>query len=275
MNYHPRISIITPSFNQGPWLEETIQSVLKQDYPNLEYIIMDGGSTDNSVEIIRKHERHLAYWISEKDRGQTDAINRGMQRATGDIVAWLNSDDVYVPGALAAVAAEFKRAPADVVYGDYILTTARGRPFLKRREIPFDFDLLLYGSNFIGQPSSFIQSDAFRRFGYLDESLCYLMDYEFWLRIAARGASFRHIKQFLSLYRYHPASKTVGQEGGFHREFQNVRSRYRERESSLAAALKTNRARFQRQWIKLWYQGTFDYLGGPLRWLAYRWADRQ
>ena len=119
----PRISIVTPSFNQGRFLERTILSVLNQNYPNLEYIVMDGGSTDESVEIIKKYENYLAYWISEKDNGQSDAIKKGFQKSTGEILAWLNSDDIYLSGALRGVAGFFRDGKGtEVVYGNrYII----------------------------------------------------------------------------------------------------------------------------------------------------------
>src|SRR5512134_129792 len=128
----PKISIVTPSFNQGKYLERTIRSVIEQDYPNLEYIIIDGGSTDESVEIIRKYEKHLAYWVSEPDRGQSHAINKGFDRATGEIFGWLNSDDWYVPGALKAVAEAFAANPeAGAVVGAGEMVDEEGKLVLR------------------------------------------------------------------------------------------------------------------------------------------------
>ena len=127
MARYPKISIITPSYNQGQFLEQTILSILSQDYPNLEYIIMDGGSSDNSVEIIRKHEDNLTYWVSEPDKGQSDAINKGFQRATGDILTWLNSDDYYLPGTLHTVAEYFTQHPdVECIYGDLQVVASNG-----------------------------------------------------------------------------------------------------------------------------------------------------
>ena len=125
-NQYPKISIITPSYNQGQFLEETICSVLDQGYPSLEYIVIDGGSTDNSGEIIQKYAPHLAYWVSEKDSGQVEAIQKGFDRATGDVVAWLNSDDVYMPGTLDKIGAAFHDMDTAFVYGNCELTDSRG-----------------------------------------------------------------------------------------------------------------------------------------------------
>ena len=275
MNTLPKITVVTPSYNQGAYLEETIRSVLDQRYPNLEYIVIDGGSTDQSLDIIRKYASHFQYWVSEKDSGQTEAINKGLRRATGELVTWLNSDDVFTPNALHHVAKAYLEQPADVIYGDYILMTSRGKPFLKRREIPFDYELLLYGVNFIGQPSSYIRRSVFLQHGFLDESMQFSMDYELWLRIGKAGAQFRHIKEFLSYYRYHETSKTVNQAVAFRKELDEVRAKYSSVvETSETLRKKMFRARIRRQWAKLRYRGTVDYFGGPLTRIRYRLADR-
>src|SRR5687767_4138030 len=125
----PLVSIVTPSYNQAPFLEQTIRSVLNQTYPLIQYIIIDGGSTDTSPAIIRRDADRLFYWCSEKDEGQTDALSKGLTRATGEIVCWLNSDDLYFPDTIEKVVTAFRRHPEDVVYGDYTLITATGVPF--------------------------------------------------------------------------------------------------------------------------------------------------
>lgn len=271
----PRISIVTPSFNQARYLEQTLRSVLDQDYPDLEYIVMDGGSTDGSVDLIRSCASRLAYWTSGRDRGQTDAINQGLARATGDILGWLNSDDVYLPGTLHRIARAFREArDADVVYGDYELITPDGRPFLRRREIPFDWYCLLYGVNFIGQPSSFFTRAAWQRFGPMDESLRYSMDYDFYLRIGHGGGRFQLVPECLSQYRYHPQSKTVGEQGAFESELDQVRARYRPPGARGPLRLHNVVARARRQVLKLTHRHTLDWLGGPLGRLRYGWLTR-
>ncbi len=266
-----KITVVTPSFNQARFLTQTIESVLSQGYGNLEYIIMDGGSKDGSVEIIRHYERRLAYWTSGPDGGQTQAINSGFKRATGEIVTWLNSDDYYEEGALAAIAQAFSKTDAGVVYGDYTLVTESGRPFLRRKEIPFDFNILLYGVNFIGQPSAFFKRQLLVEHGYLNERCQYMMDFEYWLRLASGGVSFQLLPKNLSYYRYHRTSKTVSERAKIWRETDEVRTRYSPPLSPNALRRRSLQARIKRQWLKLIHRGTFDYLGGPLRWVAYRW----
>jgi glycosyltransferase involved in cell wall biosynthesis len=266
-----KITVVTPSFNQAQYLPQTIESVLSQNYPGLEYIIMDGGSNDGSVEIIKKYERHLAYWTSGPDGGQTNAINAGFKRATGDAVTWLNSDDYLEVGALRSVAEAFEQTGAGVVYGDYTLVTEEGKPFLRRQEIPFDFDLLLYGVNFIGQPSTYFKRQLLLEHGYLDQDCQYMMDFEYWLRLASRGVKFHLLRKNLSYYRYHGTSKTVSMSDKVSRETDEVRARYSPPLSPAALRRRRLVARVKRQWRKLIHRGTIDYLGGPLRWAAYRW----
>jgi glycosyltransferase involved in cell wall biosynthesis len=209
-NGAPKISIVTPSFNQGDFLETTMLSVLEQDYPNLEYIVVDGGSQDNSVDIIRKYENRLAWWISEKDDGQVDAINKGMQRATGDILAYLNSDDLYLPGTLQRVAEHFRANPdCGLVYGDYHLVDGGGKLLQRRRELPFDYTMgcCIGLGIIIPQPAAFWTRDTFSRVGLFDPSLHFAMDADYWLR-TARITKIEHIPHFLAEFRMHAESKT-------------------------------------------------------------------
>lgn len=181
----PRISIVTPSFNQGQFLEETILSVLNQGYPDLEYFVMDGRSTDNSVEVIQKYASRLTYWESKPDRGQSHAINKGFKLATGELVAWLNSDDLLNPGALFEVAEIWQTDQTlGFIHGISDIVDEDGKPTGKTHGSSFDFtDSLLASDNSVAQPSTFISHMALKEVGYLDEDLHMSMDWDLWLRI--------------------------------------------------------------------------------------------
>lgn len=208
MDNWPIITIVTPSYNQGHFLEETIQSVLGQGYPNLEYIIMDGGSTDNSVEIIKKYEKHLAYWTSEKDGGQSAAINAGFARATGDIMAWLNSDDMYLPGTLNFIASLFDTQRPEVVFGNCVHLREGSADCFGSDVVEAQRDLDTQVCNYIIQPSAFWTRRAWEETGPLAEELFYSMDWEWFLRARQAGATFRPTGRYLSVYRLHEAHKT-------------------------------------------------------------------
>lgn len=205
----PRISIVTPSFNQGEFIEETIRSVLLQGYPDLEYIIIDGGSTDKSVEIVKKYEPWLSYWVSEPDRGQSDAINKGWKQCTGEIVAYLNSDDVYTPSAISEAVSTFFRGPEyAVVHG---LTTIideysdTGKLFGS----PFDLISSLNGcNNPVAQPSAFIRRKFIDEVGLMDIKLHRAMDYDLWLRLGIKYP-FYFVPRAWSKSRHHSESKTL------------------------------------------------------------------
>ena len=185
MDDKPLVSIITPSFNQGKFLEETLLSVLNQDYPNIEYIVIDGGSSDNSLEVIKKYEKRLAYWVSEKDRGQTDAINKGFGQAKGQILAWLNSDDTYSPGAVSrAVAYLLTHPEIGMVYGDLDFIDENGRSIGKFNAAQTDLPRLRRGFVHIPQPSTFFRADLWRKIGPLDPTFFFAMDYDLWVRLA-------------------------------------------------------------------------------------------
>jgi glycosyltransferase involved in cell wall biosynthesis len=220
----PRITVVTPSYNQGQFIEETIRSVLLQGYPNLEYFIIDGGSTDNTVEIIRKYEKHISYWVTEKDRGQCHAINKGFARATGDICAWLCSDDVYAPGALHRVAENLGSKNLSMVVGASIITngpnTLEGT--LDRRQPSFAD--MAYNVKTFPQPSTFWTHDLWDAVGHLREDLYFVMDYDLWLRMVPRAQSVIHVEEMLSYQRTQPDQKSAKSRFGEH-GFQEQRVR--------------------------------------------------
>lgn len=217
---YPRISIVTPSYNQGAFIEETIRSVLAQGYPNLEYIIIDGGSTDETVAIIKKYEPWLTYWVSEKDKGQSDALNKGLGRISGDIVGWLNSDDVYEPGVFADLHQAFANPETMIVNGDCYLTNELGNKEHLIQADPVTRDRLLkywIPKSMPPQPSVFFRSEVLKQTGLINVSLHYAMDYDLWLRMIDRYA-FTYIPKPFSQYRFHSASKSV-MEGGYENFF--------------------------------------------------------
>jgi glycosyltransferase involved in cell wall biosynthesis len=209
----PKISIVTPSYNQSEFIEETIRSVLLQGYPDSEYIIIDGGSTDKSIEIIKKYEPWLTYWVSEPDRGQAHAINKGFKKATGEIVAWINSDDVYFPGVLGIVANLFYiNQCCDIVYGNCIFIDDQGKSVKRYRTNHFDFKKFLVKHS-IPQPSMFFKQQILCRFGYLDENLDYSFDRKLWLMAGINcNQSLFFARRNFSKYRLHKKSKGVSEK---------------------------------------------------------------
>lgn len=211
----PLVSIITPSFNQGQFLEQTLRSVLEQDYPHLEYLVIDGGSTDGSLAIIQRHASRLAYWVSESDRGQAHAINKGLQRARGELLGWLNSDDLLLPGTVSRAVETFTNHPqVDVVYGRLERIDEQNRlvstPILPKDRVTFNLSLVI-GECVVNQPGSFWRRSATKKVGYLDESLIYALDYEYWIRMALSGMAFLRLDEPVARFRLSSASKTVGQ----------------------------------------------------------------
>ncbi|NOZ36719.1 MAG: glycosyltransferase [Gammaproteobacteria bacterium] len=210
MNF-PKISIVTPSYNQGRYLEATIQSVLDQNYPNLEYVVIDGGSDDNSVEVIKRYEQHLAYWVSEKDKGQSHAINKGFGKVSGDIYAWLNSDDRLEPGALATVAeasAQYPQAAVFVGHGRKADISDNTVYYKDPDELTFErFCQWMDGGNFM-QPSCFFRRLAWDEAGPLDVSIDIALDVDLWLKMAKKF-SFQKIDQLLSTALVHEEAKTT------------------------------------------------------------------
>ncbi|MFL6334928.1 MAG: glycosyltransferase family 2 protein [Pyrinomonadaceae bacterium] len=206
----PRFSVVTPSYNQGRFIEQTLRSVLLQGYPELEFVVIDGGSTDESVEVIRKYEPFLAHWESERDRGQSHAINKGFARATGDVLCWLNSDDFYLPGTLRAVAeALYEGAGASAAVGHCVQVYTDGRAPRRGfgRFESFERLLEFWKGYQMHQPSIFWRREVFERIGYLDESLHLTMDFDYWVRMA-RHFEFKNIDRDLSCATYHEEAKT-------------------------------------------------------------------
>ncbi len=213
----PIFSIVTPSYNQAAFLEQTMRSVLEQDYPAIEYLVADGASSDGSPEIIRRYSGRLAWWVSEKDKGQAEAINKGFARVTGEYVAWLNSDDLYLPGALRAVAEAFAAHPeVGLVFGDVVSIDGEGQPFNVMVFGPRGLDELLC-FNIISQPGVFLRRSVLAQTGLLDESYHYLLDHHLWLR-AARAAGTLYLPQRLAAARFHAEAKNVAQAAAFGRE---------------------------------------------------------
>jgi glycosyltransferase involved in cell wall biosynthesis len=205
----PLVSIVTPSYGQVRFLENTIQSVFDQDYPNIEYIIVDGGSSDGSVEIIRRYADRLAWWVSEKDRGQTDAINKGFARAKGDILAWLNSDDTYAPHAITE-AVEFLRARPEVglVYGDANFIDENGNVLGRFPAAQTDYRRLRQGYVHIPQQASFWRAYLWRKVGPLDPSFYFAMDYDLWVRLS-KLAPVHYVPRLWANFRLHAQGKTI------------------------------------------------------------------
>ena len=206
----PTVSIVTPSFNQARFLEATIQSVLSQDYPRIEYIIVDGGSTDDSVDVIKKYADKLAWWVSEKDRGQTDAINKGFARATGNVLAWLNSDDAYEPRAIGqAVKFLLEHSEVGMVYADCNYINENGQVIGQFPAAQTDLPRLRRGYVHIPQQTMFFRAELWKQIGPLDPSFYFAMDYDLWTRIASKTQMKYLAGQTWANFRIHTSGKTI------------------------------------------------------------------
>jgi len=273
----PRISIVTPSLNQGEFIERTILSVLNQNYPNLEYLILDGGSTDGTTAIMQKYERYLAYWTSVPDGGQAASLKEGFARATGDIVAWINSDDMYLPGVFAQIGRIMQAEDRiDVCYGNMHIVDAQGQVVAERRLTPCPPYLMSAGFRYGGfgvyQPASFWRRKLYEAVGGIDPSLRFDMDNDLFIRFALHGGRFTFVPQALIGFRIHPASKTFALQDKSKSEIPALISRYKLDQTSLKAHGIRLMVRFYRIWRYL-LQGDAGYLvrrlsPNPWNWMS-------
>ncbi len=247
-----KITIITPSFQQGSFIEKTIQSIIAQNYPEVEYMIFDAGSTDQTLKIIKKYENHIHFWQSKPDTGQSDAINKGFQRATGEIVTWLNSDDQLLPNALQRINEVFQENPeVFLVHGKTILFGENRSDFLHSAP-DYDLEKLYLAGLPFAQPSSFFKRQTVLDFGLLDQSLHYAMDYDLFVRIALNHKILK-INDILSKYLIHENSKTTLQNIGFAKEYAKIFSRVL-RSFSFSEPLIE-----KMQFLGLYHEGTENY----------------
>jgi glycosyltransferase involved in cell wall biosynthesis len=217
MTVSPLVTIVTPSYNQGRFLEATLRSVLEQGYSPLEYLVVDGASSDNSVEILRRYAGRLSWWVSEKDSGQSEAINKGLQRAKGEYIGWLNSDDIYQPGAVARAVVAFEAHPeAAVVYGDALAIDADGKPFNLMRARQYSLvDLLSF--NIICQPAAFMRRSVLEQVHYLNPAYHLLMDNLLWMNMARLGPLV-YVPETWAAARYHDQAKNRTRGAAYGRE---------------------------------------------------------
>ena len=261
----PRISIVTPNYNYGQFLEETIRSVLLQGYPNLEYLIIDGGSTDNSVEIIKKYEPWLTYWVSEPDRGQSHAINKGIGHLTGEIFAYINSDDFYLPGAF-AIAAEVLQSTSLIwlcgnclVVNEDSRSQGESRSHISSEAADWILHRVRDNGTKIIQPTCFIKFQLFSSVGIFDESLRFSFDFEFFTRLFLKGYMPKHSDFPVAAFRIHEKSKTVSNQHTFIDEDFIIAKRYKSKLSAeeIATDFKKMSLLTYRVWISAYTAHTF------------------
>jgi glycosyltransferase involved in cell wall biosynthesis len=248
----PRISIVTPSYNQGEYIEEAIRSILLQNYPNTEYIVIDGGSTDHSTEVIQKYGPWLTHWVSEPDRGQAHAINKGFALCTGDLVGWINSDDGLLPGGLATLAAAFRHSPTSILLGDVLNIDEVYEHTWLRQQKNVTFEALAqpgHHNAFWQQPGTFWPRALYLQIGDMDESLRYLFDLD-WMCRALQVAPVHYLRTAIALFRLHDTSKTVHESAMWDSERCVVAERYwgqdggsRKLRAALSMHLAANRLR--------------------------------
>jgi glycosyltransferase involved in cell wall biosynthesis len=216
----PLVTVVTPSLNQARFIEETIRSVAEQDYSRIEHVVVDGGSTDGTIDLL---ERSTAVrWISEPDRGQSHAVNKGILSAGGEVIGWLNADDAYLPGAVAAAVAALQGQPgAGFVYGNYVDVDEDGAELHRNRTAPFDLRVQIDSRNLVPQPAAFVRRAALDRVGLLDEQYDFAMDFDLWIRLG-RVFPAAYVDEYWAAFRFHAASKSVAQIDRFWREQRQI-----------------------------------------------------
>ncbi|WP_420149234.1 glycosyltransferase family 2 protein [Spirosoma sp.] len=259
---YPKLTLVTPSYNQAHYLERTILSVLNQNYPNLEYFIIDGGSTDGSVDIIKKYESYLTGWVSEKDKGQTDAINKGLRRATGDYVAFQNSDDVFAPHAFDRVADAWRKSPdTDVFFGDMYITDENDVILEEMRAPDFCVECHIYEGMQVFNQSLFIRRERLNQVGLLDENLQFVIDYEIVARLGVvPGIRFQHVDGFWGGFRVQPNAKSSTITSVGLAEHQLIKEKYRPKLTSSLSSTFWQRYCRLRKLLAFLLKGEFGYV---------------
>lgn len=251
----PLVSVITPSYNQGHYIKATIESVLGQDYENIEYIVIDGDSTDDTLQILRSFRDPRLTWVSEKDRGQSEAINKGLRRASGELLTYLNSDDLLLPGCISTIVELFGSSPnTDLIFGDCQFIDLNGKVVRIVNGAPFDITKMIMGTQILPQPGTFWRRRVIEKVGYIDELLHFTMDSEYWLRIATAGLTLEYVSGTRAAFRIHEQSKTTSQRVKFWDDWEYMLTKIYA--NSVPAELESvrNRAFEGVEWTRLKHQ---------------------
>jgi len=271
----PKITIVTPSYNQSSFLERTIKSVIIQNYARLEYIIFDGKSSDGSIDIIKKYERQLTYWISEPDKGQSDAINEGFKMSTGDWLCWVNSDDILLPNALSKVAEAIRTNPdIDIITGNIIYIDENDFILHCVRVPKMRWFFYRFGVGWFSAPAVFLKRELYEKVGGLDINLHYSMDIDLWHKFRVANAKIYHIKDYIGAFRVHSSSKTGPRIIGIKKYFEHpettlIRQKY-------LPSVSKNEVRFFRLLYKLWQILNLNYIKSWIdlqKWKGKKWME--